>query len=214
MINNESNPENIRTVARRAHHDRNTDLAKYYFNKLLIVDPSSWEAYFYTLYYDIMTCRTGKIAEKCENMISGMETALQMMFDSVTDPTQRRNNMHQIAVDFMVLEDNLTEKIFDEYERSKNADYTDYIVYYSAVAICAGEYCAVMYKVFGNAEVPLYYDCWCKTVDMFSTAIKNLKKKYGAFVTLNVIRTMKNVARKHIENIRKYNPSYVKPKYL
>ena len=214
VINSGSSPENILTIARRAHDDRNADLARKYYNRLLDVDPSSWEAYFYTLYYDIMTCRIDKTAEKCINMMSAMETALQMMVDNITDPKERRENIGKIASDFMALEDSLNKKIFSKAADADDTKYLDYIKGYYSAIVCAGLYCSTMYNTFGSSEVPLYYDCWCKTVDMFSDIIKKTVSRYGRFRTIGLAKEVRQTAAEHIVKIKKYNPSYVKPKNL
>lgn len=214
VINNGVNPQNILTIARRAHHDRNSALAKEYYDKFLEIDPSSWEAYFYKLYYDVMLCYDLELREKCEVMMSGADTVLKMLFDSVLNQNDRRNFIRQIAVDFMYLEEERGQVIINMAPHISKGEYYSYVLQCDAIAVCIAAYCNAMYDAFGNAEAQLYYDCWCRSVFMFSKEIDAMVKKYGRGITRYFVKNTRNKAMPHIEKIKQYNPQYVPPRNL
>ena len=52
---------NLYQLARRAKTDNNSENAQKYYGQIIVKDPSSWEANFYTTYYQSMNCKIGEI---------------------------------------------------------------------------------------------------------------------------------------------------------
>ena len=53
--------DNLYTLARRARNDNNSENAKKYYEMILPLDPNSWEANFFTIFYQAMTCKIAEI---------------------------------------------------------------------------------------------------------------------------------------------------------
>lgn len=66
---------NYYEIARRAKNDNNTENALKYYDLILAKDPNSWEANFYTVYYQALSCKIAGISNaaisisNCENTV-------------------------------------------------------------------------------------------------------------------------------------------------
>ena len=53
--------KNLYEIARRAKSDNNSESAQKYYDMILVKDPNSWEAQFYSVYYRCAQCKVGQI---------------------------------------------------------------------------------------------------------------------------------------------------------
>ncbi len=53
--------KNLYEIARRAKSDNNAESAQKYYDMILMKDPNSWEAQFYSVYYRCAQCKVGQI---------------------------------------------------------------------------------------------------------------------------------------------------------
>ena len=70
-------------IARRARDEENNQNAAKYYEMILMKDPSSWEANFYTVYFQAMSCKIGEIptaATSVNNCISNTFKLIKEMW--------------------------------------------------------------------------------------------------------------------------------------
>ena len=65
--------KNLYEIARRAKDSNNSDNAAKYYEQILMKDPNSWEANFYTIYFQSMSCRIGEIYSVEVNLVNNYE---------------------------------------------------------------------------------------------------------------------------------------------
>ncbi len=61
--------KNLYQLAQRAKEANNSESAQKYYEQILIKDPSSWEANFYSVYYKSMSCTIGEISTAAKMLV-------------------------------------------------------------------------------------------------------------------------------------------------
>lgn len=80
---------NLYQIARRAKNDNNSESAAKYYDMILVKDPTSWEAYFYSTYYKAASCKIGEIAMAANSVTNCLENVFRLISDTVTDKDEK-----------------------------------------------------------------------------------------------------------------------------
>ncbi len=81
--------EKLYQVARRAKESNNSENAAKYYDMILMKDPNSWEANFYTVYYKSMNCKIGEVRSAIGNVENCIESTFNLIKQHVEDSGQR-----------------------------------------------------------------------------------------------------------------------------
>ena len=76
---------NLYEVARRAKDSNSYENAAKYYEQILLKDPNSWEANFYTIYFQSMSCRIGEIYSVEVNLINNYEPILTLVKTTLSE---------------------------------------------------------------------------------------------------------------------------------
>ena len=90
---------NLYQLARRARENNNSENAAKYYDMVLIKDPSSWEANFYSVYYQSMSCKIAEIQSAAIRLTNCEDTVLELIRDNIEDSGERFNAINTIADD-------------------------------------------------------------------------------------------------------------------
>lgn len=90
--------ENLYELARRARKEDNSANGAKYYGMVLVQDPSSWEANFYSVYYTSMGCTIANIESAASNVANCIPSALDLIKKKV-DPSEQEAAVRQIAND-------------------------------------------------------------------------------------------------------------------
>ena len=82
--------KNMYEVARRAKNDNNSETAAKYYDMILMEDPSSWEASFYSAYYSAMQCKIMNIESAAYKVKNAAVTTVNLIKDSVSDVEEQK----------------------------------------------------------------------------------------------------------------------------
>ena len=74
--------ENLYQVARRAKNDGNSENAAKYYEQVLMRDPTSWEANFYTVYYQAMSCKIAQIESAAIRLRNSLDSTVMLVKNS------------------------------------------------------------------------------------------------------------------------------------
>lgn len=80
--------DNLYELARRAKKDNNSANAAKYYQMILLEDPSSWEANFYTVYYQAMQCTIGGIAQAAISVQNCLGDVIKLIHDNLDSNKQ------------------------------------------------------------------------------------------------------------------------------
>lgn len=80
--------DNLYEIARRARREDNAVNAAEYYQKILYEDPSSWEANYFTLYYQAMQCKVGEIGLAATNMKNCQKEVILIIKNNLNEEEQ------------------------------------------------------------------------------------------------------------------------------
>ena len=75
--------ENLYQIARRARDENNAGNAAKYYDMILVRDPTSWEAAFYTVYFQAMQCKIAEIQSAAISVQNCETNVLSLIYDYV-----------------------------------------------------------------------------------------------------------------------------------
>lgn len=70
---------NLYQIARRARDDNNAESAAKYYERILAIEPNSWEAYFYTNYYNTLQSKIAYIDSSIDQFISSLDSTFSLV---------------------------------------------------------------------------------------------------------------------------------------
>lgn len=80
---------NLYQLARRAKDTNNNENAAKYYDMILVKDPTSWEANFYSIYYKTMSCKIGEISSAATNVSNCIKETFTLIHDNVSNGEER-----------------------------------------------------------------------------------------------------------------------------
>ena len=88
---------NLYQIARRAKNDNNRENAAKYYDMILIKDPNSWEATFYTVYFQAASCRIAEIKSAAISVTNSISTVLNLIKDTLPNKEEQKNAYLEVA---------------------------------------------------------------------------------------------------------------------
>lgn len=91
--------ESLYQIARRARNDNNSEHAAKYYDMILVKDPTSWEAAFYSVYYSAIQTNIANIQSEAVKVNNSIDTVLYLIRDYVSNSFEQEKAVAQIAFD-------------------------------------------------------------------------------------------------------------------
>ena len=88
---------NLYQIARRAKDDNNAENAAKYYDMILIKDPTSWEAVFYSTYYKSMNCRVGEIQQAAIILTKSLDSVVELVNENIADTEEKIQIIDEIC---------------------------------------------------------------------------------------------------------------------
>lgn len=88
--------KNLYEIARRAKDTGNSENAAKYYEMLLVKDPGSWEANFYTVFFQSMVCKLGEIRTAASNLSNTLNTVLNLIKQNVSDTEYQKKAVREV----------------------------------------------------------------------------------------------------------------------
>ena len=197
--------ENLYVLARRAKNDNNSENAQKYYEQIIVKDPSSWEANFYTTYFQSMNCKIGEIGTAAVRVSNCEDTVLNLIKEHVTDPAERRNAVDEVAARLISISNMLFNAYKNHYDGIGASIKANYTQEYANTCAAARD---IVYnggnwivKLFGDEYGDLAAACWKLGVKQHNI-LNNvyIDKQANA-----------NIINEYNQKILKYDPSYQVP---
>jgi hypothetical protein len=198
--------KNLYELARRAKNDNNSENAHKYYDQILVKDPSSWEANFYTVYYQSMNCKIGEIQSAAIRLSNCEDTVLQIVKDNVTEPEERKRAVDEIAGRLI----NISTMLYGAAKNHYSGIASEIRDNYTQQMInncCAAR--DIVYNI-GNYIIQFFGDeygkdiavpCWKTGITQHNGLMSNFAQK----------DTNKNIIMDYVGKIQKYDSSYQAP---
>lgn len=201
--------KNLYEIARRAKDSNNSENAAKYYEQILVKDPNSWEANFYTIYFQSMSCRIGEIYSVEVNLVNNYESILALVKALPED--EQAKALEEIYLRISIIADIFFDSAVNYFKN------TDVEIRYEL----RGETCdRVLYSFFLLYYLAAYIN------ETFShkyeqTAAKCLEdgiNLHTKFLQIDQLMVPKEenleIINDKIEEVLKVNPEYKKPQYL
>ncbi|MDE7230304.1 MAG: hypothetical protein K2N56_07475 [Oscillospiraceae bacterium] len=205
-VDNSVELQNLYQLARRAKNDNNSENAQKYYEQIIVKDPSSWEANFYTTYYQSMNCKIGEIGVASTRISNCENTVFNLIKENVADSEERRKAIDEVAAKLIVISNmlfNAYKSHFDGIDaRIKGKHIQEYGNNCAAardIVYNGGNY---IVQIFGDEYGDIAAVCWKLGVRQHNTLFPNLLNK----------KANKNLIKEYNDKIKKYDPSYKAPR--
>lgn len=198
--------KNLYELARRAKTDGNSENAQKYYDQIVIKDPSSWEANFYSTYYQSMNCKIAQIQSAAIRMSNCEDTVLNLIKDNVTDPEERKKAIDEVAsrlISIATMLFNAAKNHYDGIGYQIQSNYTQEMLNNCCasrdIVYNYGDY---LVKFFGDEYgKDIAVPCWKTGITMHNRLMSYFAQK----------ETNKTLIMGYVDKIKKYDDSYQAP---
>lgn len=196
---------NLYQVARRARDDGNSENAQKYYEQIIVKDPSSWEANFYTVYFQSMNCKVGEVGVAAARLMNCESAVFRLIRDNVTDDSEQRKAVDEVAAKLIFISNMLFNAYKNHYDGiDSQIRYKFTQEYANNCSLCRD----VAYKggntiisVFGDKYSDIAVACWKLGVRQHNILNGVFDDKKGNAVVID----------SYNEKIKKYDSSYQAP---
>ena len=197
--------KNLYELARRAKGDNDSENAQKYYEQIIVKDPSSWEAAFYTTYYQAMNCKIGQIGLAANRVTNSLDTVFTLIKNNVTDAEKQKAVVDEITIQLMLI----SRMLFHGYQNHYNGidsqiqdrfkqEYINNCYAATEIVYTAGD---LLIKHFGDMYGKCAADCWKLAVIFHNTLNGAMANKEANAKVIN----------EYNQKISKYDPTYKAP---
>ena len=186
---------NLYDLARRAKQQNNIENAAKFYDMILLKDPSSWEANFFSVYYKAFSSKNGEIAYTSSLLGSCIESTFSLIKDNVALAEEKTKAIEEVRVYSFNCSDQLRKAAENLMVHSPG--FVSSVKVYSANIVAT------------DSIKNVFYD---KLVDIFGND-EQVMKLYGVRILKSRLNEGVNqkVVDKFAPIIKKYEPAYVAP---
>ena len=196
---------NLYELARRAKDENNSENAQRYYEQIITKDPSSWEANFYTTYYQSMNCKIGEIGMAAVRVMNCEDTVFNLIKNNISDEGEQRKAVDEVAARLILISDMLFNAYKNYYDNIDAQIQGNYVQEYAdncslcrEVVYAAGNN---IISIFGEKYGDIAVECWKLGVRQHNILNGVFTDKQG---NAAVIKT-------YNDKIKQYDSSYQAP---
>ena len=207
MIKMTEELKNFYALARRAKDMGNRENAAKYYEMALINDPDNWEANFYTIYFQAMSCKIANIYSAGKSVYSCIGSVLKMVKSSVENAEQVAV-VNEIASACINVATMLNSAAVDHYNGIGAEIRRRYLQEMLDRCWAARKICYILGDeidcLFGNenkAYNKMSVEAWEKGISMHIPRVRDFADK----------EANRDIIMGYAQKIQKYDPSYETP---
>ncbi len=197
--------KNLYELARRAKADNNSENAQKYYEQIITKDPSSWEANFYTVYYQSMNCKIGEIGVAAARVMNCEDTVFNLIKNNVLDADEQRIAVDEVAARLISISNMLFNAYKNHYDGIDAQIQNRFVQEYAnncslcrEVAYAGGNN---IISIFGDKYADIAVECWKLGVRQHNILNGVFTDKQGNATVIN----------SYNEKIKKYDSTYQAP---
>ena len=199
--------KNLYEIARRAKDSDNSENATKYYDMILVKDPSSWEANFYVVYYQAMSCTIGQITSAGSSVTNCLPSVIDLVESNVPE-NEKENVLKEIQARCSIIAHMLSSAAENtyldtdiEFRSNYLSDFSDRVL--SATFICY-TFGDVLEEKYQGKYGAMSAESWKDGVEVFQTYTKQIASGID-------VSGIQKLIDERGEQIKKYDPSYVTP---
>ncbi len=197
--------KNLYEIARRSKDNNNDENAMKYYDMILVKDPQSWEANFYSVYFKSMSCKIAQIQSAAIDLNNCLGSVLELVKENVTDSEEQKKVIDEIfhrTSTISLMLHNGAKNHYEGIDVQIRGNYTqEYLYNVSAskdIMYNLGDY---LIHYFGDTYGSLAAESWKQGIDQHKVYIKHLVQKDANVSQIN----------EYAEKVKKYDSSYQTP---
>ena len=207
-IDDSTELKNLYEIARRAKDSDNNEQAEKYYDKILVKDPSSWEANFYVVYFKAMSCRVIEISNAATSVANCISPVLGLVKDNVHDDEEQSKVINEIYLRSVLIANMLSAgsqshlDSIDNYEircEYKSEHLGNASEALKILMVLAG----FLSDIWGDKYEKVSADCYKEAASLYALALKS--------VDVGDEDSVKDVFGEFVPLIQKYYPDYQLP---
>lgn len=172
---------NLYQVARRARSTKNSENAQKFYEQILVKDPSSWEANFYSIYYQSMNCTVGGIKIAANRITNIERSVLNMLKNSILEPDEQKQAAMEMAKELIELSTVLTSAARNHYyeigHQIRNAYTQEYVTNCFACRDILYIYGDLIEELFNELVIDISIPCWQTALEQHKYILQLLSNK-------------------------------------
>jgi hypothetical protein len=200
--------KNLYEIARRARNDNNSENAQRYYDQILVKDPTSWEAYFYSVYFQSYNTNIAGIQGAANRVTACEKTTFDLIDKYVKDPNSRTAAIIEVVNRCIIISDlffKVSRNHFNSISESIRSNYHHELVDRGLasrdIVYNCGNY---VEQLFGEELAKtLSVQCWKTGVGIHRALIYNVPHKYR--------RAFSKEPLEYVKKIHRYEPRYKMP---
>ena len=200
--------DNLYSLARRAKDSDNHENAAKYYDMILLKDPDSWEANFYTVFFKAMVCKIGDISSEAQNVENCLKPVMELIMKTVTDITEQKKVITEVALRTLSISRMLFNGGLNHYKKfstvagQANESAND-LFFSGRISYGLGD---VLEEMFGDEYKDLCVRSWTQGIEMFNDSRDAYIQASG-----NILTPQTNNAQLYQQKIQKINPQSSAP---
>lgn len=204
-IDRSSELDNLFELARRARKEKNTVNAQKYYEEILTINPSSWEAAFFSTYYQSLNIKVAEISLGANRITNCTRTALELIRDNIDSSDEQRKAILDISTYLMNASLELfrvSEKTYYDLSYGYRIRYVkDYInrgIASRDILLNAGNW---ILELFGESYGITVAAMWKIAVIEYNSLNSVLPERHKHAQSIDILNM----------RIKQYDPSYIPP---
>ena len=218
---------NLYQLARRARSENNSETAAKYYDMILQKAPNSWEAAFYSTYYQAANCKIAGITSAANSITNCLPNVFAMIETEYVDNNMRILAYKEVAENIFIISSLFFTAAKNTHASSKNMltpDMDPNVSFYKTAVIDFADRVGAVGNVLGvlagkleilyisiypdNKDIiDLAVNAWKKINQMAFEMYRQLDHRYQSYYFEN----FKSMGTAFNPNIRKYDASYENP---
>jgi len=102
-IDNSDELDSLYILARRAKEEGNIENAQKYYDMIILKNPNSWEAQFYSIYYKCAQCTTDQVENASLSLANCLENVMKMIKENIDDENMQLDAINEVRVNCSTL---------------------------------------------------------------------------------------------------------------
>ena len=200
---------NLYQIARRAKDSNNSENAAKYYEMILVKDPNSWEANFYTVYFKAMSCKIGQIFGEADNVNNCIKPVFELIKANVKDANEQQKAVVEGAIRTLSLAQMLYNAALNHFQQFMSvqgqADESVNTLYACGkIAYTIGD------EIYANFDSSLYKDLIIKAWSQGIDCNRNSSSAYS-MARGNILQPQNSIAEQYRSKIQQLDPSVTPP---
>lgn len=191
---------NLYQTARRARADNNGETAAKYYDMILVKDPTSWEAYFYTIYFKATECKVGEMKSAAVSITNSIDTVLMLIKEHVHDREQQVAAVKEVGEYCAVISNMIFDAAMKYWKKDKMEGMIESRWSSAVIMYTFGNYTEAIFEG-GKDFAPFCIAAWNLAISQHNEILPYIDDK----------EANKNEILEYVEKIKKYDDSYVQP---